>query len=337
MDNAGLMRHIILVLIALIALVGLMPGGMSKDPAPFDNGEINEAGDESLLTTPSIAAFLNDSWAPTPFVAPLASAPLYAKKSFNNNTQNTIPQNGHLSIETGNRELDAARLPGHPGLEPGPYVMLAVSDDGCGMDESTRLRVFEPFFTTKGREKGTGLGLSTVYGIVRQSGGHIVVESEPDRGATFRIYLPHASVPPAPQDPPGVPTVVAPAPRPARRTILLVEDETPVRTLAAKVLETAGHRVLPASGSDEAIAIAQTHPGEIHLVLTDLILPGMSGTELARTLAALRPGARILFMSGYAEDNDVHHGLLDPGARFIGKPFTSEALARKVREMLADD
>lgn len=250
------------------------------------------------------------------------------------NARDAMPKGGHLAIETANRELDPARLPGHPGLEPGPYVMLAVSDDGSGIDEATRLRIFEPFFTTKDHEKGTGLGLSTVYGIVRQSRGHIVVESELDRGTTFRIYLPQASAPLVAQAPPDDPPEVAPNTQSDSRTILLVEDETPVRTLAAKVLETAGFRVLPAAASDEAIAIAQTHPGEIHLVLTDLILPGMSGTELARSLAALRPGVKVLFMSGYADDHDVHHGILDPGARFIGKPFTSEALARKVRQML---
>ena len=253
------------------------------------------------------------------------------------NARDAMPKGGHLTIETANRELDAARMPGHPGLEPGSYVMLAVSDDGCGMDEVTRLRIFEPFFTTKDHEKGTGLGLSTVYGIVRQSHGHIDVESEPDHGTTFRIYLPRASSPAAAQGPATNSPEVAKAHPVDNQTILLVEDEPPVRTLAAKVLETAGYRVLPAAGSDDAIAIAQTHPGQIRLVLIDLILPGVSGTELARSLAALRPGAKVLFMSGYADDHDVHHGILDPGARFIGKPFTSEGLARKVRQILAED
>jgi signal transduction histidine kinase/CheY-like chemotaxis protein len=253
------------------------------------------------------------------------------------NARDAMPQGGHLTIETANIDLDAARLPGHPGLEAGPHVMLAVTDDGCGMDEATRLRIFEPFFTTKEREKGTGLGLSTVYGIVRQSRGHIVVESEPDRGTTFRIYLPRAAKPSVAQVPPETGSEAPASAPPEHQTILLVEDEPPARTLAAKVLEIAGFRVLPAAGSDEAIAIAQTHPEKIHLVLTDLILPGGSGTELARSLSALRPGAKVLFMSGYADDHDVHHGILAPGARFFGKPFTSEALTRKVRQVLAED
>ncbi|HWP34371.1 MAG TPA: response regulator, partial [Thermodesulfobacteriota bacterium] len=218
----------------------------------------------------------------------------------------------------------------HEGVRPGRYVLLAVSDTGCGMDAETRARIFEPFFTTKAPGQGTGLGLSTVYGIVAQSGGHIWVYSEPGRGATFKIYFPRVDEPAEEPRP-------APPPVPAARgteTVLLVEDDAAVRALAAEVLRQGGYTVLEASSGDEALAVAQTHAGPIALVLTDLVMPGGRGSEVAQRLAALRPGLRVLYMSGYTARGVVHHGLLEAGTAFLAKPFAPADLLRKVREVL---
>src|SRR3989475_4374991 len=190
---------------------------------------------------------------------------------------------------------------------------------------SIRAPLFEPFFTTKPHGKGTGLGLATVYGIVRQSGGYIGVDSAPGRGATFRIYLPRVE---APLDPTGRPGRVT-APALGSETILLTEDEPLVRTLARKVLELARYRVLVAASGVEALALAGRHEGPIHLLLTDVVMPEMSGRELARRLASLRPDVRVLYMSGYADEAIAQHGVLDPGTAFLQKPFTPDGLARK--------
>ena len=209
-------------------------------------------------------------------------------------------------------------------------MRLQVSDNGAGMDVEVQAHLFEPFFTTKPRGKGTGLGLATVYGIVRQSGGHIGVESTPGRGATFRIYLPRVD---APLDPTGDPHPVA-APAAGNETVVLAEDERLVRVLAQKVLERAGYRVLVAAGGAEALALAERNDGPIHLLLTDVVMPEMTGRELARRLTSLRPGLRVLYMSGYADEAVAQHGVLDPGTAFLQKPFTPEALAKKVRGVL---
>jgi len=217
-------------------------------------------------------------------------------------------------------------------LTPGNYVMLAISDTGAGMDFETQSRIFEPFFTTKGT-KGTGLGLSTVYGIVKQSGGYIWVYSEPAKGTTFKIYLPRVEE--AAQNP--VQTSVLPevfAGAPGTETILLVEDEANLRYLARQFLEKQGYQVLDAADGALAMQIALAHEGVIHLLLTDVIMPGMNGRELAQRVLQLRPGTKVLYMSGYTENVIGHNGTLDAGVRLLPKPFTLRDLKGKVREVL---
>src|SRR5437667_1891766 len=246
------------------------------------------------------------------------------------NARDAMPQGGRLAIETGNVEVDGTRAPPAATVPAGRYVLLQVSDNGVGMDALVQAHVFEPFFTTKPRGKGTGLGLATVYGIVRQSGGHITVESTVGQGAMFRIYLPRVE---APLDPTSRPTPVA-APAAGTETILVAEDERLVRVLAQKVLERAGYRVLVGAGGADALALAERHDGPILLLLTDVVMPEMNGRELARRLTGVRPGVRVLYMSGYADEAVAQHGVLDPGTAFLQKPFTPEALAKKVRGVL---
>jgi signal transduction histidine kinase len=246
------------------------------------------------------------------------------------NSRDAMPQGGNLTIETANFESDAEFAGKHLGLAPGHYVMLAVSDSGCGMDDKTKARIFEPFFTTKEKGRGTGLGLSTVYGIVKQSGGTVWVYSETGKGSVFKVYFPQLQEDAEFSKPVLVET---PVPR-GSETILLVEDEDVVRGLARKILEQAGYDVLDARGGDEAIRLCHELPGPIHLLLTDVVMPERSGREIAECLAKLRPSTRVLYMSGYTDDAIVHHGVLDSDVEFIQKPFTPVALARKVREVL---
>ena len=246
------------------------------------------------------------------------------------NSRDAMPQGGNLTIETANFESDAEFAGKHLGLAPGHYVMLAVSDSGCGMDDKTKARIFEPFFTTKEKGRGTGLGLSTVYGIVKQSGGTVWVYSEQGKGSVFKVYFPQMQEDAEFSKPVLVET---PVPR-GSETILLVEDEDVVRGLARKILEQAGYDVLDARGGDEAIRLCHELPGPIHLLLTDVVMPESSGREIAECLAKLRPSTRVLYMSGYTDDAIVHHGVLDSDVEFIQKPFTPLALARKVREVL---
>jgi nitrogen-specific signal transduction histidine kinase/ActR/RegA family two-component response regulator len=246
------------------------------------------------------------------------------------NARDAMPRGGQLIIETKNVELDEVYAQSHVAVQPGPHVMLAVRDTGCGMDAVTQGHLFEPFFTTKGPGNGTGLGLATVYGIVKQSGGHIQVYSVPGNGTTFKIYLPRVE---------GIRERNEPAPVSTEiphgwETILLVEDEEEVRTLASTILQMKGYTVLDAQEGAEALHISQSHPGQIHLVLTDMVMPGMSGREVAERLAGARRDIKVMYMSGYPGKGTIHHDVPDPGTTFLQKPFTPEDLAFKVRKAL---
>ena len=245
------------------------------------------------------------------------------------NARDAMPRGGQLTLETGNVTLDDQFASTYATVQPGPHVMLAVSDTGVGMDAALQSRLFEPFFTTKERGKGTGLGLSTTYGIVKQSGGSIWVYSEPGVGTTFKIYLPRCEEPLAEREAPPLPLT----PRPGTETVLLVEDETEVRRLVERLLRMQGYTVLSAASPAEAIAAARAS-GKIELLVTDVIMPGMNGREMAAVLASERPRMRVLYMSGYTDAAIAQQGILPPGTAFLSKPFTPDVLARKVREVL---
>jgi two-component system cell cycle sensor histidine kinase/response regulator CckA len=247
------------------------------------------------------------------------------------NARDAMPDGGKLTIETLEVELDAGFCTAHPDVTPGRYVLLCVTDTGVGMDATTRNHLFEPFFTTKELGRGTGLGLATVYGIVRQSEGHILVYSEPGRGTAMKAYFPRSDVPA------GVAaTESADANEWARgnETVLLVEDELGVRLFARTVLAELGYHVLEAATGQSALDLARTHRDDIHLVLTDVVMPSMGGRKLVEALAVERPNTKAIYMSGYTSDAVVRHGILERHAPFLSKPFTPAALASKVREVL---
>ncbi len=245
------------------------------------------------------------------------------------NARDAMPDGGTLTIETSQVTLDEAFADAHWPVRPGRYAQLAMSDSGIGMDAGTQARIFEPFFTTKELGKGTGLGLATVYGIVKQSEGFIWVYSEPGIGTTFRIYLP---LTPAAAEAPV--TAPAPAVRGGTETILLVEDSAAVREATRRALEAFGYTVVAAPDARAALDVAARRAGPIDLLLTDVVMPGLGGSQLAHELAASRPGARVLFMSGYTDDAIVRQRALFRGTHYLQKPFTRESLARKVREAL---
>jgi two-component system, cell cycle sensor histidine kinase and response regulator CckA len=248
------------------------------------------------------------------------------------NARDAMPNGGKLTLETGVVNLGELYSAKQLGVAPGPYVIVSVTDTGIGMDEATQSHLFEPFFTTKERGRGTGLGLATAYGIMRQSGGAIRIQSEIGKGTTVRIYLPAVRAKaPAPQEKAAAAHTGPPT---GAETILLVEDEARVRKLIVDVLTARGYRVLEATRGEEAIKLCKTHQGEIDLAVVDVVMPELSGPELVRQIAPLRPGARVLYISGYTDEAIVHHGILQSGAAFLQKPFMPNALVRKVREVL---
>jgi PAS domain S-box-containing protein len=249
------------------------------------------------------------------------------------NARDAIGDTGKVTIETAAVTIDERYCAEHADSVPGAYVLLAVSDDGCGMDAEMLSHLFEPFYTTKEISKGTGLGLATVYGIVKQNNGFINVYSEPGQGTTFKIYLPrHATTgEPLPEEAMAEPAV------PGRETILLVEDEPMILDMAMTMLQTLGYTVLPAATPGEAMRTAQEYAGAIHLLMTDVVMPEMNGRVLARSLLSGYPGLKCLFMSGYTANVIAHHGVLDEGVHFIQKPFTMKVLAAKIREALGSN
>ncbi|MBZ5528821.1 MAG: PAS domain S-box protein [Acidobacteriia bacterium] len=246
------------------------------------------------------------------------------------NARDAMPQGGRLKIETANVEFDELYVRQHAGSKRGLYVMLAVSDTGMGMTAEIQAHIFEPFFTTKEVGKGTGLGLATVYGVVKQSGGYIAVESAPGKGASFQVYLPRVEE----RVEAEVPGVTGVGPLRGAETILLVEDADPLRKLAQSFLESNGYRVLAAPDGEKAMQVALQNAAPIQLLLTDVVMPGMNGRVLAERMAARQPSLKVLYMSGYTDSFIAGHGVLEPGTHLMHKPFTEEALVRKVREVL---
>jgi len=249
------------------------------------------------------------------------------------NARDAMPSGGRLTIETANAEIDASFSHTHGVIKPGKYVVLSVTDNGSGMDAETQAHLFEPFYTTKEKGKGTGLGLATVYGIVKQSGGYVWVYSELGRGSTFKIYLPRIEdVGMGAEHDKRIDIRLL---QPGSETILLVEDEAGVRELTRGYLEMGGYKVIEAEDGHTALELAAMHAGPIHLLLTDVVMPGISGREVAERIRTLRPEIKVLYMSGYTDQTVVHIGTLDDEAMFLQKPFTMSTLSSKLRELLS--
>jgi CheY-like chemotaxis protein len=268
----------------------------------------------------------------TPDLEPIEADPGQLEQVILNlvvNARDAMPEGGRLTIETANVRIVEESSRALPDCPPGDYVLLAVSDSGCGIDEQVKAHIFEPFFTTKGVGKGTGLGLSTLYGIVRQGGGHVRVESDPGAGARFLIYFPRVE---------GLPAQGAIPQRRTRsrgtETILLVEDEAAVRRMVMEILLRLGYTILEAPDARSAQKVFAEYERPIHLLLTDVVMPQLSGRELALRLTALRPDLKVMFMTGYADESMEQEGLLEPGAVLLKKPFTPDMLAAKIREAL---
>ena len=249
------------------------------------------------------------------------------------NARDAMPEGGRLTLETQNVELDENFVRAHVGSAPGPHVLLTITDTGMGMDAPTQARIFEPFFTTKGPGHGTGLGLAMVYGVIKQSGGYIGVTSERGKGTCFKIYLPQEKEFPESK----VAKKLEPALKQGFETILLVEDDDAVRELVRSMLAARGYSVLAPQHPQDVETLCEGHTGRIHLLLTDLILPGASGRDIAKRVCSLRPGVKVLFMSGYTDDAIIQSHGIDPSFAFLPKPFSSATLANKVREVLDAD
>jgi signal transduction histidine kinase/ActR/RegA family two-component response regulator len=246
------------------------------------------------------------------------------------NARDAMPRGGTVTIETANTTLDGAYAGRHIGVTPGEYVMLAISDTGTGMDHDTKARIFEPFFTTKEKGKGTGLGLSTVYGIIKQSGGGVWVYSELGKGTTFKVYLPQVEDEASAREHSKADEAI----KRGTETVLLVEDEDMVRNLASELLEESGYVVLSASGGEEAINFGKKHNDRIDLLITDVVMPKISGKEVAEQLKKIHPETKVLFMSGYTDEAIVQQGIVDSDIAFIQKPFSERALTQMVRDVL---
>ena len=245
------------------------------------------------------------------------------------NARDAMPSGGKVTMETANVVLDEAFEREHNGVKPGPHVMLTVTDTGIGMDEGTAARIFEPFFTTKMKGKGTGLGLSTVFGIVQQSGGSIWVHSEEGKGTAFKVYFPCVDTPIDSVRPADTPTDLR-----GSETILLVEDDDQVRAVALAILRKSGYVVIEARTAGEALMHSEVHPSVIHLLVSDVVMPQVSGPELAKRLAKARPEMKVLYMSGYTDDSMVRHGVVEAQIAYLQKPLTPATLAMKVRKVL---
>jgi len=315
--------------------------GLTKQLLAFSRRHVVETAllDLNALVADMVAE-LRPTFGAIEVAVSLATAPLHVRadrdhleqvvRNLMMNAGEAAGPSGHIRLATEAADVDEATAARVPGLNPGAYVVLSVMDDGPGMDEAVKSRLFEPFFTTKPRGHGTGLGLATVYGIVVNSGGVIQVESEPGRGSTFTVYLPREhEVAPLTRQATDSPALTAP------RTVLLVEDEEPVRELVRMILERAGHRVVEAATPEEAIRRFETMTS-VDLLVTDVVMPGMSGFDLFHTLVQRLPSLRVLFISGYTDYARLEPALADPGASFLEKPFSAEALTRRIRELLSD-